>query len=218
MKRPFKDSTVPEMKGFFSRFPNDEIALRQMFEELDFRGSFEAKALRAALEKHLAGFPKDASEVETPESEDDIDYDSDALRAPDRTRIRVPTATTPNPPRRVAPARSTAPEPAFYAPDSPQAQAAKPKVEALRSKLLELSTRNRLISFKHTTRGGRFVRIVDESAEAMFKQLQSDEIIECVPLPRPPELPDDERGAEFVSALDVSAPVSWTQGKVKSGG
>lgn len=94
------------------------------------------------------------------------------------------------------------PEPVVYPPDSPQVQAAKPKVEALRSKLLELSTKNRLISFKHTTRGGRFVRIVDESAEAIFKQLQADDIVECVPLPRPPELPDDERGAEFVSALE----------------
>ena len=194
---------MPEMKDFFSRFPDNQSALRKMFEELDFRNGHEAKVLRETLGKHLAQFPMDdEDDVGSFESVDDTEYESDAHHGSVRPRIRIPEATKPATPRRAAQVKTTLPKPTFYPPDSPQAQAAKPKVEALRSKLLELSTRNRLISFKHTTRVGRFVRIVDESAEAMFKQLQADDIVECVPLPRPPELPDDERGAEFVSAIE----------------
>lgn len=68
MDRPFKNSKVQEMKGIFSHFPYDHIALSKIFEELGYRGSFKAKVLRDVLEKHLAQCAKDDVDVETKDS------------------------------------------------------------------------------------------------------------------------------------------------------
>jgi very-short-patch-repair endonuclease len=87
-------------------------------------------------------------------------------------------------------------------PTSQQALAAKTKIAELRKQLLDLSNRNRLLNFKHTVRGARQVRIVDESILGLFEQLQGSGTVELVGLPRPPEEPDDEVKKEFVEALE----------------
>ena len=75
-------------------------------------------------------------------------------------------------------------------PASPQALAAKLKIAELRAQLLDLSNRNRLLNFKHTVRGARKVRVVDESLVEIFRQLQGSGTVELVELPPLPEEPD----------------------------
>lgn len=87
-------------------------------------------------------------------------------------------------------------------PASPQAMAAKPRIEELRKQLLDLSTRNRLLNFKHNARGGRFIRVVDDSAIDLFNHLKSDEAVEFIGVPNPPDEPDDETSEEFTLALE----------------
>ncbi|MBI4625364.1 MAG: DUF4011 domain-containing protein [Verrucomicrobia bacterium] len=87
---------------------------------------------------------------------------------------------------------------------SPQAQAAKIKIAELRNQLLDLSNRNRLLNFKHTARGARQVRIVDESLNELFAQLQRPGTVELVELPDLPGEPDDENDQEFINAFEES--------------
>ena len=87
-------------------------------------------------------------------------------------------------------------------PESPQAKAAAIKIAELRQQLLDLSNRNRLLNFKHTPNSGRYVRVVDESAPNLFDQVLADAKIELVPIPDPPDEPDDESTDEFRAALD----------------
>jgi len=87
-------------------------------------------------------------------------------------------------------------------PNLPQAQAAKQKVNELRQRLLDLSNRNRLINFKHTARGGRQIRIVDEFLPNLYATLEEDKSVELVSLPPLPEEPDDESDPEFLDAYE----------------
>jgi very-short-patch-repair endonuclease len=86
--------------------------------------------------------------------------------------------------------------------NSPQARAAAPKIAELRQQLLDLSNRNRLLNFKHTPSGGRYVRVVDESPEAIFAQLHDGEKVELVALPDPPDELEDENTEEFRAAFE----------------
>ena len=82
-----------------------------------------------------------------------------------------------------------------------QSEAAGPKIAELRQQLLDLSARNRLLNFKHSARGARYVRIIVEVASDLFRQLQSDKAVEFVPLKDPPEDPVDEQTDTFQDAL-----------------
>jgi hypothetical protein len=90
----------------------------------------------------------------------------------------------------------------FLPEDSPQAKMAKDKIEQLRQQLLDLSSRNRFLNFRHAARGGRFVRIVDESLADMFSHVASGKQFELVSVPAPEAAPDDENTPEFRAALD----------------
>ena len=87
-------------------------------------------------------------------------------------------------------------------PESPQAKAAAIKLAELRQQLLDLSNRNRLLNFKHAPNSGRYVRVVDESAPSLFDQILGEVKIELIPIPDPPDEPDDESTDEFRAALD----------------
>lgn len=87
-------------------------------------------------------------------------------------------------------------------PQSPQARAAQVKIAELRQRLLDLSNRNRLINFKHTSRGGRQIRIVGEWLPKLYSIIDGDKAVEFVPLPPLPDTPEDEQKPEFVSALE----------------
>jgi very-short-patch-repair endonuclease/DNA polymerase III delta prime subunit len=88
-------------------------------------------------------------------------------------------------------------------PSSPAAKAALLQLKALRQKLLDLSTRNRLISFKHSARSSKsFVRVVDSNIKDLFEHLTSGKSVEMVPLPHPPNEPADEKNPYFQDALE----------------
>lgn len=74
------------MTGFFFRFPNEPIVLRQIGNELDYRGGLEAKTFREALKKHLAQFGADDADAEAIGHTIDTEGESDPLQAPTRRR------------------------------------------------------------------------------------------------------------------------------------
>jgi very-short-patch-repair endonuclease len=77
------------------------------------------------------------------------------------------------------------------------------KIEDLRSRLLNLTLSNKLLSFAHSDRSRGFVRVVDELPDVLFKKL-SDGQMSFIPLPPlEAELPDEQTD-EFRRAVDAA--------------
>ncbi len=71
--------------------------------------------------------------------------------------------------------------------DSPES------LEKLRSRLLDLSARNRLLNFSHA-RSKRFARIIDELPDHLFETLTADQMMRFAPVPEPTERQLIEQG------------------------
>lgn len=88
-------------------------------------------------------------------------------------------------------------------PSSHTARAALQQLTALRQRLLDPSTKNKLISFKHNARSTKsFIRIIDADIQGLFDHLVSGRPLELVPLPHPPDEPPDEQTSEFRDAFE----------------
>lgn len=73
----------------------------------------------------------------------------------------------------------------------------------LRERLLDLSSRNRMLNYPVGSRSRRQVVIVDEIMEDVHRLLVSDGVtLDLEPLPRPQDAPDDEETADFRIALE----------------
>lgn len=77
-------------------------------------------------------------------------------------------------------------------------------VQQYRSRLLDLSSRNPLISFRHSERSRTHVRVIDEIPEVLFSKLEAGNQLLMAPLPDPPEGPDDEDSTPFQHALKLA--------------
>ncbi|MBO0903362.1 DUF4011 domain-containing protein [Jiella sonneratiae] len=76
------------------------------------------------------------------------------------------------------------------------------EIERLREKLLDLTRRNGLLNFRHS-RGGAFVRVVDELPDVLLARLRAGEM-EFEPLPDPDSEPADERTEAFQNAMAIA--------------
>ena len=72
--------------------------------------------------------------------------------------------------------------------------------EDLRKRLVDLTRRNRLLQFRHSSRAG-IIRIVDENYDRVINQLRNGTRFRFKGLPDPEGDPADERSAEFQAAL-----------------
>jgi Protein of unknown function (DUF4011)/AAA domain len=66
-------------------------------------------------------------------------------------------------------------------------------IQQFREKLLDLSSRNPLLNFRHSERSRSHIRIVDEIPEALFERLSASQQMTFVPLPYPELFAPDER-------------------------
>ena len=87
--------------------------------------------------------------------------------------------------------------------------AAAASIRQLRTRLLDLTGRNPLISFPHTRQaGGRVsVRAVNGQVNALFAQMGEGRTLPIRPLPEPGDGPADENSEQFLAALDAAR---WT--------
>lgn len=74
-------------------------------------------------------------------------------------------------------------------------------IAGLRAKLIDLSKRNPLVSFKHSERGATYLRIVDERPDQLFETL-SEGSMRFEALPDEDVVPPDEQTDEFLIALE----------------
>ena len=73
----------------------------------------------------------------------------------------------------------------------------------LRDRLLDLSSRNPLVSYKHRPTSKRQLRFVDAVLDLVYAQLVDEALpIQVLPLTEPDEVPMDERTAEFIGQLE----------------
>jgi len=75
-------------------------------------------------------------------------------------------------------------------------------IDILRTKLLDLTGRNQLLSFKHSERSRKHVRLVDVIPGAFVEQLEKGADIRFHSLPEPDDEPADEKSSQFRKALE----------------
>ncbi len=88
--------------------------------------------------------------------------------------------------------------------DSASEQFVLSTIEKLRRKLLDLTTRNPLISFKHSARSRRHVRVIDELPDHLFARLEAGAALKFKSLGEETSEPEDEKTIQFRRALDAA--------------
>lgn len=83
-------------------------------------------------------------------------------------------------------------------------QYAKETIRRLRAKLLDLTTRNPLIAFKHTGRTRRHIRVIDELPDFLYARLDDESPMRFKSLGEEPSEPDDEKSILFRRALEAA--------------
>jgi hypothetical protein len=76
----------------------------------------------------------------------------------------------------------------------------------LRTRLLDLTTRNPLISFRHSSRSRRHIRVIDELPDILYTRLDAEppSALRFKSLGDEPDIPDDEKTILFRRALDAA--------------
>ncbi|CAL8969045.1 ATP-dependent RecD-like DNA helicase [Rhodoplanes serenus] len=86
-------------------------------------------------------------------------------------------------------------------PDRPETERLEKLYERLRERLLDMSLRNPMLSYKHRPKSKRQLRIVDGALEGIYGQLTDGQPFEILSLREPDDTPPDEKADDFVSAL-----------------
>ncbi len=81
-------------------------------------------------------------------------------------------------------------------------QAIEKALANLRLRLLDLSNRNKILSFKHSDRSRTHIRIIDELPDVLFKKLVDGKPLRFRSLPEPEDDPKDEKTDRFLMALE----------------
>ena len=77
-------------------------------------------------------------------------------------------------------------------------------IQSIRSKLLDTSKRNRLISFRHSVRSRQHIRVIDELPDVLFENLLQGKSFDFKSLPEPEYNPSDEKEPEFMMAVETA--------------
>lgn len=78
------------------------------------------------------------------------------------------------------------------------------RLGSFRRRLLDLSNRNRLVSFKHSDRARTHIRVIDELPDVLFATLRDGKRMRFKPLPEPETEPQDETTEAFLMALEAA--------------
>ena len=76
-------------------------------------------------------------------------------------------------------------------------------IEGLRSKLLDLTTRNPLLNYRHSDRAKAQVRMIDELLDALHGLLTYGRSLVFRAVREPDDQPEDEKSDEFQIALEA---------------
>src|SRR5579864_7265630 len=74
-------------------------------------------------------------------------------------------------------------------------------LQQYRAKLLDLSSRNPLISFRHSERSRSHLRVIHEAPELLFSKLQNGKQLSFDAVPEPVLIPEDEEATRFQNAF-----------------
>lgn len=77
-------------------------------------------------------------------------------------------------------------------------------ISKLRARLLDLTSRSPLISFKHSPRNRRYIRVIDELPDQLYQRLESDTPMRFKSLGDEPSEPEDEKSISFRRALEAA--------------
>ncbi len=75
-------------------------------------------------------------------------------------------------------------------------------IEKYRSKLLDTSRRNSLISFNHSERSRQHIRVIDELPDFLYSEFLDGKKLTFLPLPEEDQIPPDEKTPEFIRHIE----------------
>jgi hypothetical protein len=84
-----------------------------------------------------------------------------------------------------------------------RAKLASQVIEGLRAKLLDLTTRNPLLNYRHSDRAKVQVRVIDELPDELHSSLSEGKSLAFRALREPDDQPEDEKSDEFQIALET---------------
>lgn len=209
MARPYLQLRVEELERKFADARGDRRALQALQGELNQRSTERAAELLRKVERALsepASKPSSAKPAVTrraprasPRQQPDVNGQASVHDAQDVILGRRPTGET-----GLDNVRATSRAPGNGS-DSPMPANEDGQLhqsyERLRERLLDMTLRNPMLSYKHRPTSKRQLQIVDEIPEAVFRQLTGDAGLVIAPLPEPDDVPRDEKTDEFISAL-----------------
>lgn len=189
MSRPLFYSTINQLSAQVGRNLRNDAELALVEAELNYRESKAAKELLQFIKSTRAGLKPDSRPSAKPSQQPKPPKSSKPAKSPIKSAEVVAD---------VLPPSSTAKaEPMI----DDQRRWTEEAVASLRRKLLDLGKKNPLISYKHSSRGGSHLRIVDERPDLLLEAL-NDGTMEFEPLPGEEVTPVDERTAEFQIAYE----------------
>ena len=80
----------------------------------------------------------------------------------------------------------------------------KKTLEDLRLKLLDLTGKNPLVSFKHRETNKNQVRLIDEIIDILYQKLNDNKPLQFLSLPEPDNNPKDEKTEKFLNELEIA--------------
>jgi hypothetical protein len=87
-------------------------------------------------------------------------------------------------------------------PDDGRARVAADLIERLRTRLLDLTSRNPLLNYRHSDRARAQVRVIDELPDVLFARLAEGRSMTFRAVDEPDDVPGDERTDDFQIALE----------------
>nr|USU33072.1 DUF4011 domain-containing protein [Methylobacterium sp. OTU13CASTA1] len=213
MSRPHRQASIEVLEQTFEGSPNAK-ALKSLHAELRHRKTQRAAALLRKVEKAIA--EGCAPALRKPDTGAVATSVENGPEAPDTSESKpflgeIRTVEQRSPHARQAEvmysgAMPRAPQgireetmPMTGEDEQPQGA-----YERLRERLLDMTLRNPMLSYKHRPTSKRQLQIIDEVPEEVFRLLTSDASLTVVPLPEPDDIPADEKADEFVSSLSYA--------------
>lgn len=175
MTRLLLAKSIEDLEAIVRRNLDNSAELRLVLDELRHRSTQRARDLEKVI--FSQGIKTAAAGIRGSAPKSTAKEPADVLSA--------------NPP---APRINKAPRPVIMSETSELTNAA---VAALRAKLLDLSRRNPLISFKHSGRSATMLRVIDERPDLLFDSVCQEGGVRFEPLPDEEVTPKDEQSDEF---------------------
>lgn len=202
--RPYLNFGIADLEQLFANCKHDRLILSRLNKELDVRRTDRAQALKLKVIRAIAS-----------NMQSDVDAGNRSKRSAttkktgpkdsahrNKATLTEPTQDSDGSIERETPLSDPA-QPHASNLDADERARFEGLYAGLREKLLDLTKRNRMLSYSFGARSKKHLQIVDEVPEDIYQALVvGNGSLDLKPIPEPADIPDDEKTEEFLAALN----------------